>query len=135
LSELGVLIELHFDDDGSGFRFTEAVPHAQRKIEGWQEEAFRGMRLELEVFGITISFQEFSAKKDVFEADAFCTPDDAWIQMVRSREHSTRMFVLITRRSLLLDKEKVYTLLEGSGEKESGDDSDDGGGIEIDFAS
>ena len=93
------------------------------------------MKLELEVFGITISFQEFSAKKDAFEADAFCTPDDAWIQTVRSREHSTRMYVLVTRRSLLMEKEKVYSLLEGSGEKDSGDESDDGGGIEIDFAS
>ena len=45
------------------------------------------------------------------------------------------MYVLITKRSLLLEKEKVYTLLEGTGEKESGDDSDEGGGIEIDFAS
>jgi hypothetical protein len=134
LSQLGVLLELHFEDEGAGFRFLKIVPHAQGPAAEWQEVAYRGMRIELDVLGINISFQEFSAKKDSFHADAFCAADDAWIQIVRSREHSTRMYVLITRRSLLLEKEKVYTLLEGSGEKESGDDSD-GGGIEIDFAS
>jgi hypothetical protein len=135
LAHLGVIVELHFEDDGSGFRFMKAVPHSIGKIEEWREEAYRGMKLELEALGIAISFQEFSAKKDFFEADAFCAPDDSWIQTVRSREHTSRMYVLITQRSLLLEKEKVYTLLEGTGEKESGDDSDDGGGIEIDFAS
>lgn len=132
LSRLGVLMELHFEDEGSGFRFIKAVPHSQGEIKDWQQEAYRGMKIELDVLGINISFQEFSAKKNHFEADAFCTPDDAWIQTVRSRDHSTRMYVLITNRSLLLEKETVYTLLEGTGEKESGDD---GGSIEIDFAS
>ncbi len=135
LAELGVILVLHFEEDGTGFKFLKAVPYSQKKIEDWQDEVYRGMRLELEVFGINISFQEFSAKKDPFEADAFCAPEDAWIQTVRSREHSSRMYVLITRRSLLMEKEKVYTLLEGSGEKDSGDESDDSGGIEIDFAS
>jgi hypothetical protein len=134
LARLGVLLELHFEDEGNGFRFLKVVPHAHAQTAEWQEAAYRGMKIELDVLGINISFQEFSAKKDFFHADAFCAEDDAWIQTVRSREHSTRMYVLITKRSLLLEKETIYTLLEGSGEKESGDDSD-GGGIEIDFAS
>jgi hypothetical protein len=132
LSRLGVLLELQFEDEGSGFRFVRAVPHAQGKIEDWQNTVYEGMRIELDVLGINISFQEFSANKNHFEADAFCAPDDAWIQTVRSRDHSTRMYVLITKRSLLLEKETVYTHLEGTGENDSGDES---GSIEIDFAS
>ncbi len=135
LAELGVTLELHFEENGTGFKFLKAVPHSQEKMEDWQNEVYRGMKLELDVFGINISFQEFSGKKDPFKADALCVPEDSWIQTVRSREHSTRLYVLITRRSLLMEKERVYTLLEGSGEKDSNDDSDDSGGIEIDFAS
>ena len=131
LSRLGVWTELHFEENDRGFCFVQAIPHAHGKIEAWQEAAYRGMKLELDVLGISISFQEFSTRKDPFQTDAFCTPEGGYVQTVRSREHSNRLYVLVTSRSLLMEKEQVYTALEGSGEKES----DDGGSIEIDFAS
>lgn len=131
LSQMGVQLELQFQEDGSGFRFQKILPHAQSSVEDWQEKVFRGMRLELEILGIQVSFQEYSSKKDFFQTDAFCVPEGSYVQIVRSREHSDRLYVLITKRSLLLDREQVYTALEGSGENSSGE----GGGIVIDFAS
>jgi hypothetical protein len=131
LARLGVLLELRFKEHENGFRFDSVHPHGSA-LEPWQEELYSKMRIELEVFGISVSYQEFSTKKNPFETDAFAAPEGGFVEFVRSRDHSDLLYVLISKRSLLMEKEPVYSALEKTGESDSGDGS---GGIEIDFAS
>jgi hypothetical protein len=138
LSRFGVHFELQFEDDMGVLRFTRAKTHSEETFDEWHRAFFTGMKIDLRALEINVSFQEFSAEKSIFHRDAFALPDGFYLQFVRSRENSAVMFVLISERSLVLNKEEIYRGLEGYSSSGSGSGSDsnqDGDGIVIELAS
>ena len=138
LSRFGVHFELQFEDDMGVLRFTRAKTHSDETFDEWHRAFFTGMKIDLRALEINVSFQEFAAEKSNFHRDAFALPEGFYLQFVRSRENSAVMFVLISERSLVLNKEEIYRGLEGytsSGSGSNSDSNQDGDGITIELAS
>ena len=131
LAKLGVQLELVFEKKKNQFRFTRVKGHSKTAFEPWQEKFFSQMKVDLAALGIQISFQEFSKKQHLFQAEAFGMTDFAFVQIVRLENDSDRIFVLLSETSLLMKQDEVRAELSGK----TIENSDDTGEFKIELAS
>ena len=131
LAVLGVQLELVFEKKQNQFRFARVKGHAKAGFEPWQEKFFAQMKIDLAALGIQISFQEFSKKENLFQAEAFGLTDATFVQVVRLENEGARIFVLLSSASLLLKQDEVRSQLSGKTAKKD----DDTGEFKIELAS
>ncbi len=111
LGELGVQLEIQFEDQRGFHRFVRFKNHAASP-QGWQEKFFAQMKLDLKKLAAVSNFEEYDSSQR-FIQDVFGLSENQYVQIVRERENSVRVHVLLSSSSLAPHKALVIQKLFG----------------------
>ncbi|NDF15363.1 hypothetical protein EB061_08590 [bacterium] len=107
LEDLGVKQVLVFSRSGNVHRFESAEPKSPEPLAAWQNEFFRGMVLDPSILSLSGEFNEFSAKKSRFEADAFGLEISDWLTLMSS---GSRIMAIISKNTLAKNRADLENL-------------------------
>ena len=128
-NQLGIRSHHQFIDENGTTLHHSGKSGDEGKLQGWETEFFRGMKIDFRILSISTSFQEFKGSQAQFQREAFGINPDEFVSCVRDPANPKVLHVLITATSLLSKKEAVFQYLS----KNSGNEST--GDIKIELAS
>jgi hypothetical protein len=135
LQDFGIEFHLVFSEENGVLRFQNAQETGGSAFPAWRKSFFKGMKIDLRILGITVSFQEFSADRFPFQKEAFGLAADEFVQCVRDPKERSRMHVLFSKKSLLAKKNEIEEALASNPGSGNGGGREDSGEIKIELAS
>ena len=112
LEKFNVLFELQFEMKNSNYFFHQIKSYQGMKVASWQNTLFEGMKLDLNSLGILAEFQEFTFKQNHFIFEVFGVNPSYFIQIIKLKSKTQRIFALISKVSLLPTQNTVMAEIQ-----------------------